>query len=190
MSLHSQSLCWLTMTNRTTCASTMIAMHIECALSPCSTTAQRQLSQTSIHSGLAYLRASLQHWDSVRWSLRMFHVIVSNSRLSLTAAEHHKTDLPSVRSYYPRDTITAVNRTTDAGGSSTIGQESAHPTLVPEPTDPAWTSLPTNPTSSAMDPTFLFEGIPLDAGQGGGFNEISVEDLFSAYSLQVSAHGV
>ena len=176
-------------TNRTTCASTMIAMHIECALSPCSTSAQRQLSQTSIHSGLAYLRASLQHWDSVRWSLRMFDVIVSNSRLSLTAAEHHEMDLPSVRSY-PRDTITAVNRTTDAGGSSTKGQESTHATLVPESTDPAWTSLPTNPTFSATDPTFLFEAVPLDADQEGGFNEISVEDLFSAYSMQVSAHGV
>ncbi len=189
MSLHGLSLCFADLTNRTTCASTMIAMHVECALSPCSTDSQRHLSQTSIHSGLAYLRASLQHWDSVRWSLRMFDVIVSKSRLSLTAPEHHRIDLPSVRSC-PRETTTPVNRTTDAEGSSTIGQEPTDATLVPEDTDPAWTSLPTNSTFSVTDPGFSFEAIPLDAGQEGEFNEIFVEDLFGAYSLQAWTCGV
>lgn len=164
-------------------------MHIECALSPCSNDSQRHLSQTSIHSGLAYLRASLQHWDSVRWSLRMFDVIVSKSRLSLAAPEHYRMDLPSVRSC-PRETSTPVNRTIDAESSNTVEQEPTDATLVPKETDPAWTSLPMNSTFSVTDPGFPFEAFPLDAGQEGEFNAIFVENLFDTCSLQAWTYGI
>ncbi|KAH8690552.1 hypothetical protein BGW36DRAFT_465466 [Talaromyces proteolyticus] len=160
----------------TTCASTVIAMHIECALSAYSSDTQRQWSQTSIHSGLAYLRASLQNWDSVRWSLRMLDVIVSRSRLSLAAPEHRKKDLPPVRSCR-REEATGENQT---AGLSTTRQETS-PTLILEEPDAAWASMPITSIFSAMEPEFTFESIPPDVCEKQGFSETFVEDVLSSW---------
>ena len=178
----------LTGQNRTTCASTVIAMHLESALSPGSTDTQRQLSRTSIHGGLAYLRACLPYWDSVRWSLRMLDVIVSKSRLSLTDPKPQTTSLSSSHGR-PRETTTATNGTRSPASSSVVAPETTDSPPVPPESDPARTSLPFNFTSGAMEHGFSFEPISLDSDLDGDFNDILVPDFFAVDSMPAWAYG-
>lgn len=162
-------------------------MHIECAL--CSTTqpVQRQLSQTSIHNGLAFLRTSSRHWDSIRWSLRMFDAIVTRARLGLASPAPPMADPSNMRNQ-PRQPSTTVESTRDDLASRPVGQGSPIPTSFPDWTETTWSSLPIDDPFSEPGPAFQFELTAEDAGLEGDFNEILIEDMFSTNSLQTWAY--
>jgi len=74
-------------------------MHVEIALSPFSTSSQRLTARTHIHNGLAYLRATSEYWDTSRWTLRMFEVIVARTALSLEVPEKADFDVTSMNPF-------------------------------------------------------------------------------------------
>ncbi|EXJ74998.1 uncharacterized protein A1O5_01694 [Cladophialophora psammophila CBS 110553] len=69
-----------------TCASTILAMRIEIALDP--TTSSRKLlaTKTQIYAELEYLRESCEYWSRLIWTLRMFEAVVARTGLGLTTA--------------------------------------------------------------------------------------------------------
>ncbi|RFU27849.1 hypothetical protein B7463_g8504, partial [Scytalidium lignicola] len=117
-----------------TCASTVIAMHIEIALSTSSTIPQRRANRTHIYNGLSYLRASSEYWDSIRGNLRMFEVIVAGTGLSLGGPDLCDLDLTSMnpfmridsskRASYVNDHVTDSFRIPDALNSAWSGFQS------------------------------------------------------------------
>lgn len=82
-----------------TCASTVIAMHIETALAKSTTSPRRQNCQIQIHKGLAYLRASSEHWNSGQGILHMLEEIVKKTSLMLGDLGYRKFDLISVNPF-------------------------------------------------------------------------------------------
>ena len=78
-------------------------MHIETALNLSSTSQKKQASQMQIHQGLAYLRASSEHWESARCTLRMLEVIVDKTGLTLGGLNHHEFDLSSMSPFTPKE---------------------------------------------------------------------------------------
>lgn len=56
-------------------------MHIEILLNQSVSSSQRQASRHVIQNGLAYLRASSRHHDSVGWTLRMFEKLIPTTNL-------------------------------------------------------------------------------------------------------------
>ncbi|KIW45076.1 uncharacterized protein PV06_03493 [Exophiala oligosperma] len=170
----------------TTCASAIIAMHIEHVLGPKISQVQRQLSLTSIHSGLAFLRASSKHWDSVRWSLRMFDAIVARARLRLASSEDPLVDQSSTRNVPSHQSSTTVGPTTNDQGSRSQGTQSNPPDLNDINRFPFVTDV----SFSEGDHTFHFELTAEDAELEGNFDEIMIEDMFSTNSLQTWAYGL
>ena len=74
----------------------VVAMHIESVLKLDSTNAKRQASQMQIHTGIAYLRASSEHWASVRGTLRMLEEIVNRTGLTIGGLGTPTFDLDSM----------------------------------------------------------------------------------------------
>ena len=68
---------------RPTCVCTVIAMHIEMALDAAVDSSDRLMARSSIHSGLSYLRETSHYWSGIKWLLRMFDVIVTQTSLVL-----------------------------------------------------------------------------------------------------------
>lgn len=161
-------------------------MHIEHVLGPKISQVQRQLSLTSIHSGLAFLRASSKHWDSVRWSLRMFDAIVARARLRLASSEDPLVDQSSTRNVPSHQSSTTVGPTTNDQGSRSQGTQSNPPDLNDINRFPFVTDV----SFSEGDPTFHFELTAEDAELEGNFDEIMIEDMFSTNSLQTWAYGL
>ena len=74
-----------------TCASTNVAMYIEAALDPSTTEDKRLTIKTQIHAGLVSLKEGSEHWNSIKWMLRMFEAIVTRTGLSLTQHDSEQT---------------------------------------------------------------------------------------------------
>ena len=79
-----------------------MALHIETALNISSAGTNRQASQLHIHNGLAYLRASSEHWESARCTLRMLEEIVHKTGLVLSGMDQRKFDLSSMSPFTER----------------------------------------------------------------------------------------
>lgn len=94
--------CALTM-DSTNCVSTLLAMHIETALSPTLSTNQKCIIRTRIHTGLSFMRETCEYWCSLKWTLRMFEVVVSRMGLSLTVADDLVPDLNSINPFDSTD---------------------------------------------------------------------------------------
>lgn len=151
---------------------------------------QRLLSLTSIHNGLAFLRTSSRHWDSIRWSLRMFATIVTRGRLGRASPAPPVADPSNMRNK-PRQPSTTVDSTREDHDSRTVGQGSPPlPTSLPDWTDTTWSSFPIDDPFSAPGPAFQFELTAEDAGLEGDFSEILIEDMFSTNALQTWTHGM
>lgn len=161
-------------------------MHIEYVLGSKINQIQRQLSVTSIHSGLAFLRASSKHWDSVRWSLRMFDAIVARARLRLASSEDPLPDQSSM-SNLPHQSTTSVSSNINEQGSRPEGGES---NLAPDLDDTNRFPFPMDISFSEREPVFQFELTAQDAELEGSFDEIMIEDMFSTNSLQTWAYGL
>jgi hypothetical protein len=58
-------------------------MHIEIALDTSRTSRTPRTDRSLMHTGLDFLRASSEHWYSIKWTLRMFDVIISKLDLTL-----------------------------------------------------------------------------------------------------------
>jgi hypothetical protein len=130
-----------------TCASTVIAMHIETALDKSITTPRRQNSQIHIHKGLSYLRASSEHWYSGQGSLHMLEEIVNKTGLTLGDLDHRESGLNPINPFAQKQSgaLDRRNETSDrptgisglfAGGKASNDRGTA------------WTSLPSLPGPS------------------------------------------
>ncbi|KAK5062908.1 hypothetical protein LTR84_004984 [Exophiala bonariae] len=124
-----------------TCASTVIAMHIETALDKSITTPRRQNSQIHIHKGLAYLRASSEHWHSGQGSLHMLEEIVKKTGLTLKDLDDRESGLKPVNPFAQKQKG-ALDRRIDssdrpAGPSGLFSGGNAS-----NDRETAWTSLP------------------------------------------------
>lgn len=149
-------------------------MHIECLFNRNSTESQRRMSQASIQSGLDYLRASLQHWESLRWSLRMFDVVVS--KLKILSGS----DLPA------RDSSAGSMLRQEASSTGKPpGQRNAtdiDATLQRQEGELAWSSTSQSLMFPFVEPGMAFESMLLGEGMEGDFDGIHVEDLFGDLS--------
>jgi hypothetical protein len=74
-------------------------MHIETALSPTVGGNEKLIARTHIHSGLSYLRDTCEYWTSMKWTLRMFEVIVARTALSLTITDAPEFDVRSMNPF-------------------------------------------------------------------------------------------
>ncbi|KAH8807487.1 fungal-specific transcription factor domain-containing protein [Xylogone sp. PMI_703] len=72
------------------CASTVVALHIETAITAPAGSSRKLISRNRIQNGLAYLQIVSSNWVSTKWMLRMFDVVLSRTSLSNTVS----TDLP------------------------------------------------------------------------------------------------
>ncbi|KAH8812472.1 hypothetical protein F5884DRAFT_855768 [Xylogone sp. PMI_703] len=111
-----------------TCASTVVAMHIEIALSATSTMPQRRTNLTHIYNGIDYLRASSKYWDSIRGNLRMFEAIMAETGLSLSGPEHFDFDLASMNPF---------RRINSSKGASHVSNRGTDPFQIPDTPNPA-----------------------------------------------------
>jgi hypothetical protein len=77
------------------CASTVLALHVENVLQKSTSAHERQMARTRIHSELSYLRSLPSSWIAIKWTLRMFEVVVSRTGLSLEVAKESDFNLRS-----------------------------------------------------------------------------------------------
>ena len=166
----------------TTCTSTAMAMHVECILDQTVSRVQKELSLASIHTGLAYLRAGAQHWNSVRWSLRMFDAIVS--RIKSCAEEESNTDRLDLALTLKRSgSVSARHRQ----GSGPDGAKTATATSNNSGQDTFATSnsYDDHAVENDHEKDFLYESMP--AGNfdiEGALDGISFEQLLGADLFQ------
>src|SRR5258706_1894120 len=101
------------------CASTLLALHIEIDLHRSTTAHERHIARTRIHNELAYLRSLPSSWSPVKWTLRMFEVIVSRTGLSLATAEESdfnvRSDNPFNGNNHNGNSITVNNDNSNQG---------------------------------------------------------------------------
>ncbi|RFU29310.1 hypothetical protein B7463_g7038, partial [Scytalidium lignicola] len=64
------------------CASTVVALHIETAITATAGSSRKLISRNRIQNGLAYLQIVSTNWISTKWMLRMFDVVLSRTSLS------------------------------------------------------------------------------------------------------------
>jgi hypothetical protein len=58
-------------------------MRIENALDPAIAACKKQAVRTQIYAELQHLRDSCEHWSSLKWTVRMFEVVINRTDLSL-----------------------------------------------------------------------------------------------------------
>lgn len=170
----------INMSLRVTCASMIISMHIECALDPSTVNIQRQWNQRSIQGGLAYLRASLPQWESIKWSLRMFDAILAKLNLGLEASNSNEESLSSrQRLSYGTAGATKKNVSRIAPNSNEEGISASKTRAVDFM--PAFQSS----YSSNLDqePDFISESFFLDPFLDGLLDDTTMEDLFGAEAI-------
>jgi hypothetical protein len=168
---------------RTTCASTVVAMHIEIALSPSFASPQRRASRTHIHNGLAYLRASSEHWQRVQWTLRMFEVVVARTGLSLGGPDHSDFDVTSMSPFAQ----TRSNMSDERNDSSKTSSDYNIVTGVdpiPEAPNSAWSGLPSDTWSDVANADLLCEPMMIDEDPEKWLNELIAENVFGKNIMQ------
>jgi len=74
-----------------TCASTILAMRIEIALDPATTSRKQLAIKTQIFAELEYLKESCEYWNSLIWTVRMFEAVISRTRLGLAPTSPNET---------------------------------------------------------------------------------------------------
>lgn len=159
-------------------------MHIETALNISSPSPKRQASQIHIHKGLAYLRASSKHWESVRSTLRMLEEIVNKTGLALDGLSHHKFDLSSMSPFSEKQNGILEARTESGGkmaGASIVvtGDRS----FLNDPGHPR-TTFP-SPIRSHLDSFNLtYETMVADDDPEKWLNELLAENVLGMDSTQ------
>lgn len=158
-----------------TCASTVIALHIETAWAESTSPPRRQNSQIQIHRGLAYLRASSEHWNSGQGTLHMLEQVVAKTGLTLGDLNDRKVDFGSANPFTQRQNK-AFEGSTGLVGSS--GVSAANNVGV------AWTDLP-SPPGPLMGTTDVTYGIMAgDEGPEKYLKELLADNFLDFEGMQ------
>ena len=119
-----------------TTAGTVLAMHIENALSSNTPDVQRIVARMHIQNGLTYLHRTSEYCESSQWTLRMFEVIVSRTSLSsLQPAHPSNFDVASMNPFVRNDTEVDASerdyRTAGTGCSDQYNGGNSHDESLP-----------------------------------------------------------
>ena len=158
-------------------------MHIETALAKSSTTPRRQDSQIHIHKGLAYLRASSEHWTSVQGTLHMLEEIVSKTCLTLGGLDHCKFDLSS-ENPFTLNQNKALDGRTDRGGRLVGPYEVfAGDCAFSNDTALAWTSFPSPPRPPMAYADATYGTGVADEDPQNYLNDLLAEDVLESDAM-------
>jgi hypothetical protein len=154
-------------------------MHFECALNPISTEAQRRIHHAGIQSGIAFLRQSAEHWDSVKWSLRMFNAISNKLKLPLDAPA-----FPGSESMSEMNTSQDIREQGANVEDPTAAREQSLNTSIDAPSiAPTWGPTPDHTALLGFEPGLFEDQFPLNFNLAGEFDDISLDALFGSDSV-------
>lgn len=88
------------MATSSTCASTLLALHIETALKSSLIDRAGLVSRTRIDTVMKFLRSFYPSWSNLKWTLRLFEVVVSRTGLSLTSTDGPSYDAKLSNPFY------------------------------------------------------------------------------------------
>jgi hypothetical protein len=156
-------------------------MHIEIALSPSFASPQGRANRTHIHNGLAYLRASSEHWQRIPWTLRMFEVVVARTGLLLSGPDHCDFDVTSMSPFSQKRSSMS-----DEGNDSTKTIDDHNivsgVNLIPEA--PPWSGFRHDTWSDVANADLSCESMMLGEDAEKWLNDLFAENVFGMNTMQ------
>jgi hypothetical protein len=158
-------------------------MHIEIALSPSFASPQGRANRTHIHNGLAYLRASSEHWQRIRWTLRMFEVVVARTGLLLSGPDHCDFDVTSMSPFVQKRSSMS-DEGNDGSKTSSDHNIVTGVNLIPEAPNSAWSGFPSDTWSDVANADLSCEPMMLGENPEKWLNDLFAENVFGMNIMQ------